>query len=249
MGNDIFTLVNILNNNNLIKKVDEEFDAKFSELLEKAEIDEEVSMECSKDTFYAELDGFRNTPDLEKYLESLFLEFKRTAVDTNLVKNKLIQNEISSKIFQVREDLHKLILDTNNERFSNLESLVNIKITYCDKVLDFISNIKNEISRLSGKKSGLHTDLTQKQIVILFHHLHELGYVGKGITNDELAGLISQLTSFSADKIRQDLSLVKKESTGVDSEEFKETDYTILRRYIKRLIESIEKEQKGKFPS
>lgn len=249
MGSDIFTFVNILNNNNLIKKVDEEIDAKLNKLQEEAGIDDEFSLDCPKDPFYVELNGCWKTIDIEKYLEGCFLEFKGTAVGIKLEKNKLIQKEISSKILKISEDLHNLILDPKNNRYSNLEPLINVKISYCNKVLDFILNIKNEISRLSGKKSGVHTNLTQKQIVILFHHLNELGFVGKGMKNDELAGLISQLTSYSNDKIRQDLSLVKIDSNGVDSEEFKETDYTILRRSLKRLIESIEKEQKGKFPS
>jgi hypothetical protein len=60
--------------------------------------------------------------------------------------------------------------------------------------------------KLSGKKSGNHTKLTQKQIVVLLSRMLELDYVGNGMTKDNFARIHSEMTGFLSDKLRQDLS-------------------------------------------
>lgn len=249
MRKDVFSIVNILADNSFVENVDEEFSDRLTQLLKKIDIDEEFSLKLSEETFYVIINGYRSYDDLDKFLGNCFSEFKEIAIKTNLLKNKLFQSEISRQIFLIRSDLQKLLDSSKAKRYSNLTLLVHVKIVYCDKLLDFISNIKTEVFKLKEKKSGTYTELTQKQIVILFHHLHDLGYVGKGMQNDELAGLISQITAFSADKIRQDLSLVKKDSRSVESYEFKDTDYDAIVRAIKKLLKRIETEQKEKFSS
>jgi hypothetical protein len=254
MNNDIFEIVNILNNNHLVRKVNEVPIAKESGKTDKndnddsnIEFDESSPEEFIKRFFGGdrdiELNGYSNPAELDKYLSECFNKFKSTSVMSDLEKNKILQNEIVQRVFSIRTELEQLKLGSINPRYKNYIPLINIKIEYCDKIILFLSNIKTETLKLSGKKKS-NSSLTQKQIVILFHHLHKLGYVGKGLNTDDLAIILSEMTGFSSTKLRQDLSHVKKESNSIDSEEFKDSDYTIIKRSLKRLIESIDKDQK-----
>jgi hypothetical protein len=164
MDNDIFFLVNILNDNNFIEKVDKEFDRKVSDMLKTDSLDEEISVKYEGNPFSIALNGFKDSSDLDNYLLESLTKFKKIAIGSGLVKNKVLQNELTQRVFAIRTDLGQLKLINNKTIFSNYIPLIDLKISYCDKTLEFISNIKNETSRLGGKKIGDHTELTQKQV-------------------------------------------------------------------------------------
>jgi len=67
MENDILFLINILNDNAYVKKVDEEFDAKVRKLLVEDSLEEEVSIEYSGDPYYIELNGFSDPSELDNF--------------------------------------------------------------------------------------------------------------------------------------------------------------------------------------
>lgn len=77
-------------------------------------------------------------------------------------------------------------------------------------------------------------ELTQSQIVILFHHLRELGIISKKASNTILAQSISDMTGLSAEKIRQSLSSISSYSKNIDAD-FAPTDYDAVNDKIKAL--------------
>jgi hypothetical protein len=246
MDNDIFFLINILKDNNYVKKVDEEFNLKVSDMLLTDSLEKEIPMKDDGNPFFIELNGFRNTSDLDNYLLESLAKFKSIAIGSGLFKNKVLQNELTQRVFTVRTELGELKLVNIKSRFSNYIPLIDLKINYCDKTLDFISNIKNETSRLGGKKIGDHTELTQKQVAILFHYLKELGYAGKRMDNDDFTQLVAEITDYSSEQIRQDFSRIKKISK-IDRFGFQETDFDLVKKSLRRMIQKLDEESKIKF--
>jgi hypothetical protein len=242
MENDIFFLVNILNDNNYIEKVDEEFDKQVSDLLDTESLDEEISVKHIGNPFYVELNGYSDPSDLNNYLLDSFSNFKRTAADSRLDKNKVLQNEITQRIFSARTDLEQIKSVSRKNKFKNHIELIDLKIDFCDRILGFLSNIKNEVFKLLRKESGTYTDLTQKEIVILFHHMRKLGYVGKGLENDDFAEPIAEITDLSSNRIRQDLSIIQ----DLYSKDFLSTDYIRIQAALKKLRDSMDENRKEK---
>ncbi len=216
-------------------------------MLREADLEEEVSMEYSGDPYYIELNGFSEPKELDHFLHKNLEQFKRIAADTNMDKNKLLQDDISKRLFSVKSDIVEIMAIGKRIESSNYSALFQIKIDYCDKALLFLSNLKTEIFKLTKSNSGRYTNLTEKQIVIFFYHMQNLGYIGKGIDKNDFAKLLSELTDYSFTQIRKDLSHIKKESQSLDSLEFKETDYTIINREIKKVLKAINKDAKDKF--
>lgn len=247
MENDLFELVNILKDNNYSKKVIEakgtEIDFSVLEFYEG-----ELKMGVDKDSLYIELNGFSDPSELDSFLNTLLEKFKRIAADIRLDKNKLLFSEINQRTYAIRLDLTQLKTNKLRVNCNNYIPLLDIKIDYCEKLIGFISNIKKEVSQIVGKAPGEYTDITQKQIVILFYHMIEQSFIGKGITKDRLAYLISELTAFSAENIRQDFSEIKKPDADFDRTQFTDTEYDSVKAKLKALIRAIEKDQHQKFP-
>lgn len=248
MDNDIFLLVNILNDNDITEKANEEYDKKVSDLLDSDCHDEEISVKHDGNPYYVELNGFCDTYDLDNYLLESLINFKKTAIGSGLVKNKVLQNELTRRVFAVRTELEQLKHVNNISRFSNYIPLIDIKISFCDKTLEFISNIKSETSRSGGKKIGAHTELTQKQVAIFFHYMKELGYAGKRMDSDDFTKLVAEISDYSSEQIRQDFSRIKKVSQ-IERFGFHETDFDLVKKYLRRMIQKLEEESKNKFAS
>ena len=239
MDNDIFFLVNILNDNHYLEKVDEEFDMKVYDMLKTDSLDEEISMKFEGNPFSVTLNGFSDTSDLNNYLLESLTQFKKIAIATGLVKNKVLQNEIAQRIFATRINLGQLKLENNNTLFSNYIPLINLKINYCDKTLEFISNIKIETLKLSGKKKGDNSNLTQKQVSLLFYYLQKYGYVGKKINKEDFTKLISEITDYSEEQFRKDFSHIEKISP-IDDYGFQSLDFELVISSLRKMIKILE---------
>ena len=96
MDNDIFFLVNILSDNDFTEKSNEEFNKRVSELLNTAKVDDNILAKYEGNPFYVELNGFRETSDLDNYLLESLAKFKKIAINSRLFKNKVLQNESKS---------------------------------------------------------------------------------------------------------------------------------------------------------
>lgn len=240
MNDNVLEIVNILKDNRIVEKVNEEHDKIISTKLNEEESD--FTIEYSENPLYIELNGFSDPSKLEKYFIESLTKFKKSSADTRLDKNKILQNELIQSIFSIRTELTQLLLVSPSKKFRNYNSLVTLKISYCDKILLFISNIKNEVSKLNRKGKGDYTNLKQKHIVILFHHMHSLGYIGKGMDNTEFADLIAEITDFSSNRIRQDFSNI----LDMDSLDFLQSDYSEVIKALNKIRSSVETESKAR---
>lgn len=134
-------------------------------------------------------------------------------------------------------------------------SLIRTKIGTCDAILNLFeiylqsptANTNEKQSKRWHNPDNL-TVLTQNQIAILFHFLRELGFIGKGMQKNEYAEIISKLTGFSAEKIRQKLSHIENKSTSTESVEFTEVDFRITSRVFGKIIAEIQTTVQQKFP-
>lgn len=230
-------------------------------LMEKLE-----SGSISKDllTLY-ELNGYQKPSDLEDFLISNFEKFKI------VFNNKKYSNEINEKkeiVNQVRAIKNQLdkLLDISKLAENYLfESLIKVKIEICTETIRLINyapviiinqtvetptqpNVTPSRIRIRRPSEKL-SDLTQNQVVILFHYLRENGYIGKDTTNTLYAAHISELTGFAAEKIRQDLSHISNNFKSADSREFLEYEYSAVKRALNKVIASIEKYSGEHFPS
>ena len=96
------------------------------------------------------------------------------------------------------------------------------------------------------KQKERKVELTQPQVILLFHHLQNLGMISKDVSNSTLAASIAEITGFKSEKIRQALSSVSLFSTNIDAN-FKPTDYTALNRKVKALDQNLELESAKRF--
>lgn len=240
MNDIVLEIVNILKDNRIVDKVNEEFDGLISSKLNEEEGD--FTLEYSENPLYIELNGISDPSELGKHLNGKLTKFKQSAANTRLDKNKILQNELIQSIFSVRTELTQLLLEDHANKFRNFKSLITLKISYCDKILLFISNIKNEVSKLIRKGKGDYTNLKQKQIVILFSHMHKLGFIGKGMDKGELADLVAEMTDFSSNRIRQDLSNI----LDIDTLDFLQSDYSEVIKALNKIKSSVETESKAR---
>jgi hypothetical protein len=204
--------------------------------------------EIGKIPAYFLLNGFDNTIDFAKYLNSHFGSFKIAYIANNLANNKSFQSEMANQIQSI-----KYLLSELKDRFKllniySLDSLLNLKIQYCDRTISFLNDqaAKNPITKLKPKVTP--TNLKQNQVVILFYHLRKLKYIGIDIDNKSYAQYISVLTGYAAEKIRQDLSHISSESYSVERVLFQVSDYRGIIRELNKLIVAIDKDSKDKFP-
>jgi hypothetical protein len=161
-------------------------------------------------------------------------------LDNLLNNSKLVENYVFESLIKV-----KIEICTESIRFINYAPVIIINQTVETPIKPNVTLSRVRIRRPSEKL----TDLTQNQIVILFHYLREHGYIGKDTTNTLYAGHISELTGFAAEKIRQDLSHISNNFKSADSREFLDYEYSAVKRALNKVIASIEKYSEEHFPS
>jgi len=200
-----------------------------------------------------ELNGFNKSNHLENYLETEFEKFRIFIVNNFNKIEKSILKEIVEKIKYSRNELGYLQNANIRSLFSGYKSLTSIKIEFCAETIRYINNplfiTNSQVYKKKEKPKKLFeklTSLNQNQIVILFHYLKEHEYLGKGMTKNLYAEPISELTGFSAEKLRQGFSHVEKKSNSIDKLGFTEADYSVARRALDKVSASIKKDSEEK---
>ena len=127
-------------------------------------------------------------------------------------------------------------------RDETFDTLLKVKIEICSETLRFLNNTlvvapTPPLAKPTKVKKpfGKFTSLTQNQIVILFHYLRMHKCIGEETPNNLYAEYISELTGFSAEKIRQNLSHISSH----ENSEFLKTDYYAVKRVLDKVICSI----------
>lgn len=214
------------------------------------DIEGDFDVNASDSPLYYELNGYSDFDDLEDYLNENLSEFKIAYIADGYAKDKNLRNEIVHQVTIIKNELSELKETNQFHKNFALNALFRTKANFCDEVISFMNN---QDSRLIPKRQIDHDNpnrLKQKEVVILFYHLRELGLLGKNIPNNVYAQCISDITGYESEKIRQDLSNIKKDSKSTDSERFQKTDYDGIKRHLEqRLIKSIITDLKEKFPS
>lgn len=205
-----------------------------------------------------ELNGYQKDSEFEEFLISQFEKFKSIFIKNNLWNQSDVKAEIANHVRRTRSELDHLLLSGRLLKDSRFNSLIKVKTDVCVETLRFInfpiSNIEqfnNVNAKPIRKKKQIAklTSLTQNQIIILFHYLKELGYIGKDMPKNEYAQHIAELTGFAAEKIRQDLSHISNNFKSTDSREFLEYEYSAVRRSLDKVIAAIKKDSEERFPA
>jgi hypothetical protein len=201
------------------------------------------------------LNGCTQSGNLENFLDSEFEKFRIFVVNNykNIEKSQL--NDIIGAIKNSKNELENLLSANKQNRIMILDGLISGKIDFCSETIRFINNplfILNNTSdrkRAKPKKSLENlTSLTQNQIVILFHYLKQLGYIGKDMPKNMYAQHIAELTGFAEEKIRQDLSHIENNSNSIESTEFLENDYNVVKRGLEKVIAALKKDLLERYP-
>lgn len=192
-----------------------------------------------------QLNDFSKPSALEDFLSEKFELFKKAFTINDYQNNKPVKDDIINQIRLIRNKLEILLDYTVRIHNHLLNSLIKAKTQICADALRFInlvtipaSSQPVQINVRTRKNFENLTKLTQDQVIILSHYLKEMGCLGKSMTNKLFAAQISELSGFSSEKIRQDLSHI----ANPDRYEFSESDYVIVRRYLKEMTEKIEQD-------
>jgi hypothetical protein len=213
------------------------------------DIQDYFDVKASDSLTYYELNGYSDFDDLEDYLNENLNEFKIAFFADGYEKDKSLKNEIVQQVSLIKGELLELKETVKFLNDSALIALLRTKTNFCDEVVSFINNQENRIKPRRLVDPNNPNRLIQKEVVILFYHLRETGFIGKNIPNNVYAQYISDLTGYEAEKIRQDLSYIKNESQSNEGGSFQESDYDGIKRKLeKKLIKAISADYEEKFP-
>jgi hypothetical protein len=220
------------------------------------EIKNEANAVSSSDTFDEPL--FSGIPDpfgsprinKPQKRQQTPIEYESSLIKTIEALNHIAsaQSQLSSQMETIWNQLHEskkeLSIMVADEKFANNEK-AQIKYELLDEALQTIgSQIPDKQYR---RPKEIQVDLTQAQIVILFHNMQKLGMVGKNIPNTLLAKSISDMTGLSKEKIRQALSTIKEDSGSIESIAYTENDYHRVKNKIQSLKDKIHEEIESRF--
>jgi hypothetical protein len=155
-------------------------------------------------------------------------------VDIDIVKKAYVQ------IGESIQELSGMILDQHSDIYQRAYSKFQLLREIYSQLDVVVSGTKKR------KLKDPDVELTQAQIVILFHHLQRLGVLSKKVTNITLATCLSEITGFEFHQLRKSLSSVSLFSENVDAN-FKPSDYSALDLKVESLKEHLKKESIERF--
>lgn len=154
--------------------------------------------------------------------------------DIEIIKKARVQIEESVR------DLNEIIADNNSSVYQRAHFKFQL-------LKDMYTQLDGLVSSTKTRKiKEKDVELTQSQMVILFHHLRELGIISKKASNTILAQSISDMTGLSAEKMRQSLSSISSYSKNIDAD-FEPTDYEAVNDKIKALMLSLKADLNERF--
>jgi hypothetical protein len=204
-----------------------------------------------------ELNGFQKDYEFEQFLILHFEEFKAIFTKDNLWDKKDTKEAIANHVRKTRNLFDHFLHRARLLEDSEFNSIIKVKTDVCMETLRFVNfpmqilqQFNNDNPRPIRKKKQIVklTSLTQNQIVILFHSLKELGYIGDEMQKNIYAHHISELTGYAEEKIRQDLSHIVKNPDGTNTVEFSEIDYSVVKRTLDKVIAKVKKDSEERFP-
>jgi hypothetical protein len=171
------------------------------------------------------------------------LESKLGAINNMILdhgsKEKMIET-VREKLGKSMQELILFVSDVDLELHEDVKNKFDI-------IKEAYENLGTKLPGYqSKKKKERKVELTQPQIVLLFHHLQNLGMITKDLPNRTLAACISEITGFTAEQIRQGLSSVSLFSKNIDAN-FKPADYSALYLKVNALQENLELEESKRF--
>ena len=191
------------------------------------------------------LNGYWKQRDFFDYIQLKFEDFKVLIANCDLIEDQKDINDFQNAIWHSIEELTLYPIVTHHE-LRDINSMLKVKIDCCQNVIVLLRNLQSNISSPDKAKQSKRwkehkklTKLSQNQIAILFHFMRDLELIGNGMQKKEYAEIISSLTGFSSEKIRQKLSHIEKQSNSVESDQFKEVDFSITRRVFENIIAEI----------
>jgi len=212
------------------------------------DIQDYFDAKASDSLTYYELNGYSDFNDLKDYLNENLYEFKIEFIADGYAKDKSLKNELIQQVSLIKKELSELKETVKFRKDFALIALIRTKTNFCDEVISFINNQENRIKPRRQKDSDNPNRLKQKEVVLLFYYLRDLGLISKGMQNNEYAQYISDLTGYEAEKIRQDLSYINNELQSNEGGHFQESDYEgIKRRLVQKLIKTLSADYKEKF--
>lgn len=231
---------------------------------------ENIKSQLNDQTYFKEIQlnhcKFKN---FEEELEKGFDEFKQAIAGNFNDIDKAFLAEITKNLKYSKSQL-ELFISTNRENaLRSINQFMLVKIDFCNEAIRFldystfiftntsgvknnnieeVKNIQAEVKLPKPKKQlDISTNLTQNQVVILFHFLRQLGYIGKEMPKNRYAEHIAELTGFAQEKIRQNLSHIDKDSQSLESVQFTEVDFSVVRRAMEKMITAIKTDSEEKF--
>jgi len=173
----------------------------------------------------------------------LDLESKLGAINNLILehgsKEKMIET-VREKLGKSMQELILFVSDIDLELHEDAKNKFEI-------IKEAYENLGTKLPGYQSKKNKERkVELTQPQIVLLFHHLQNLGMITKDIPNTTLAVCISEITGFKFSQIRKSLSSVSLFSKNVDAD-FKPADYSALYLKVNALQENLELEESKRF--
>ncbi len=154
----------------------------------------------------------------------LDLESKLGAINNLILehgsKEKMIET-VREKLGKSMQELILFVSDIDLELHEDAKNKFEI-------IKEAYENLGTKLPGYQSKKNkDRKVELTQPQIVLLFHHLQNLGMITKDVPNTTLAVCISEITGFGFKQLRKSLSSVSLFSENVDAN-FKPSDYSAL---------------------
>jgi hypothetical protein len=149
-------------------------------------------------------------------------------------KEKMIET-VRAKLGKSMQELILFVSDIDLELHEDAKNKFEI-------IKEAYENLGTKLPGYQSKnKKDREVELSRPQIVLLFHHLQNLGMITKDIPNTTLAVCISEITGFKFSQIRKSLSSVSLFSKNVDAD-FKPADYSALDHKVKALHRNLETE-------
>lgn len=173
----------------------------------------------------------------------LDLESKLSVINNMILdhgsKNKMIET-VREKLGKSMQELILFVCSIDMELHEDAKNKFEI-------IKEAYQNLGEKLPNYNYKlQKERKVALTQPQIILLFHHLQNLGMITQNIPNTTLAASIAEITGFRSKQIRQALSSVSLYSKNIDAN-FKPADYGALDLKVKALQHNLEKESIKRF--
>ncbi len=254
MDNTITEFLDILKDNKYVAKplqVDDHMD-NADEI--KAEIEEKwndalESGVLPDSSIYFELNGCHDPEAYSEFLEKKLNCFKLAFNLTGLSDDENLHSEVKNQLSKIRLEIVNMQQDAKSLNNSALDELFAIKISFSKELNNFLQDHTISKKSIKRKKSNATSILTSNQIAILFYHLKETGVIWKEIPKTVYSKIISELTGYESEQIRQNLTALEPDRETFYNKDIKEKDFEKVTNFLEgEILGAIDSKNTEKFP-